>query len=112
VQEITTALVAKDFPAIEKAARRIGYSDQMGQMCTHMGAGAAGFTEMALNFHRTADTIAEAAKTRDSDAVLTALGRTLATCTSCHATFKQRVVDDATWASLTRQQAPSSAMHP
>jgi hypothetical protein len=36
---------------------------------------------------------------------------TLATCTSCHSTFKQEVVDDATWASRTKQAAPSGPMH-
>jgi hypothetical protein len=27
-------------------------------------------------------------------------------------TFKQDVVDDATWASMTKESAPSGAMHP
>lgn len=112
VQEIVTAVAANDFPAIEKSAGRIGYSEQMGMMCQHMGAGAPGFTEAALRFHHTADTIAEAAKQKDTQGVLTALGATLSTCTSCHATFKQEVVDDSTWASLTKQAAPSEPMHP
>ncbi len=112
VQDITAALAVKDFDAVEKAARRIGYSEQMGQMCTHMGAGAPGFTQAALEFHHTADTIAQAAKHHDATAVLTALTHTLATCTNCHATFKQRVVDEATWTSLTERAAPSEAMHP
>ena len=38
--------------------------------------------------------------------VLSALGDTLATCTGCHATFKQRIVDEATWASLAGRAAP------
>lgn len=111
VQAITKALAAKDFAGVETAASSIGYSQQEEQMCTHMGAGAPGFTEAALQFHHTADTIAEAARKRDADAVLAALTSTLATCTGCHATYKQQVVDDATWASLTQQAAPSSAMH-
>jgi cytochrome c556 len=109
VQQIVAAIGAKDFVAIEKAAGRIGYSEQMGQMCTHMGAGAPGFTEAALNFHHTADTIGAAAKKRDLAGVLTALNNTLATCTSCHATFKQHVVDDALWGQLTKQPAPHPA---
>jgi Cytochrome C' len=111
VQEITTALATKDFAAIEKSSARIGYSEQMGQMCTHMGAGAPGFTDAAVEFHHTADTIADAAKKQDADAVLSALNRTLATCTSCHAKFKQRVVDEATWSSLTQQKVPSGPPH-
>ena len=83
VQAIAQALAATDFSAIEQAVGRIGYSD----------------------------TIADAAKKRDPDAVLAALTLTLATCTSCHATYKQQVVDDSTWTSLTQQTAPSSPMH-
>jgi len=112
IQEIVAAVAANDFPAIEKSAGRIGYSEQMGMMCQHMGARAPGFTEAALRFHHTADTIAEAAKQKDAPGVLTALATTLSTCTSCHAAFKQHLVDDATFASLTKQAAPSGPMHP
>jgi len=107
VQDIAAAVATKDFGAIEKAASRIGYSEQMGQMCTHMGAGAPGFTDAALTFHHTADTIGEAAKKRDADAVLVALNNTLAACAGCHAKYKQNVVDDASWASLTHEAAPN-----
>jgi hypothetical protein len=31
---------------------------------------------------------------QDSSAVLRALGETLSTCTSCHATYKQKVVNE------------------
>lgn len=113
VQEIAAAAGARDFAAIEKAARRIGYSEQMGQMCNHMGAGAPGFTDKALEFHHAADKIGDAAGKQDMDAVWKALGTTLATCTGCHATFKQQVVDDATWTAATRQAVPAGRMgHP
>jgi hypothetical protein len=81
----------------------------MGQMCNHMGAGAPGFTEQALAFHHTADKIGAAARKRDMPGVVSALGETLATCTGCHATFKQKVVDEATWASLTGRTSPRQA---
>jgi hypothetical protein len=110
VQEIVSALATKDFAAIEKSAGRMGYSEQMGQMCTHMGAGAPGFTEQALNFHHTADKIGDAAKKRDADAVMKALTDTLATCTSCHAAFKQQVVDEAAWTAATKMAAPTQPM--
>jgi hypothetical protein len=93
VQVIVNALTKEDFVEIEKATKRIGYSKQMEQMCTHMGAGAPGFTELALQFHRTADTIGEAARFKDRAAVLKALDKTLQTCTSCHAQFRQQIVD-------------------
>ena len=93
VQEIVAGVGANDFDAIEKASRRIGYSEQMGQMCSHMGAGAPGFTEQALTFHHTADKIGDAAHSHDMKVVLSALSETMATCTGCHAAFKQHVVD-------------------
>ena len=107
VQEIVAALHADDFVAVERAAGRIGFSDQMGRMCSHMGAGAPGFTEQALAFHHTADEIAIAAKKRDRDGVTKALDATLKTCTSCHAVWKQQVVDEATWQRLTSMAPPS-----
>lgn len=106
VQEIVTGLVASDFEAVERAAGRIGYSEQMAQMCSHMGTGAPGFTDKALAFHRTADTIKEAAVRRDAGAALAALGATLATCTGCHAEYRQQLVDEPTFHGLTGGEAP------
>jgi hypothetical protein len=107
VQEIVAGASAGDFAAIERAAGRIGFSEQMGRMCTHMGAGAPGFTEQALKFHHTADTIGDAARRKDSQAVWTALGETLQTCTGCHAVWKQSIVDEETWTRLTTAPGPT-----
>lgn len=104
VQEIVLATSKNDFAAVEKAAARLGYSDAMAQMCTHMGAAAPGFTERALAFHHHADKIGEAAKRNDPAAVLTALGQTLSECASCHASYKQHVVDDAAWAAASGER--------
>jgi len=106
IQEIVGAVGAGDFDAIARAAATIGYSEQMGQMCNHIGAGAPGFTEQALRFHHTADKISESARKRDMPGVLSSLGDTLATCTGCHATFKQKIVDETMWTSLADQPAP------
>jgi len=100
VQEVVTALAGDDFAAVERAARRLGFSEPMARMCTHMGAAAPGFTERALAFHRTADTIGVAARRHDHSAVVQALGTTLSSCTDCHAAFKQQLVDEATWNEL------------
>lgn len=107
VQEIILAAGREDFSGVEKAVARMGYSPQMGQMCTHMGAGAKGFTEQALSFHHTADSIAAAARHRDRPAVMAALGATLQACTGCHETYRQHVVDEATWTHLTSMAAPT-----
>ena len=106
VQEIIAALSIADFSAAETAAARIGFSNTMGQMCTHMGAGAPGFSEQAIEFHHTADSIGDAARERDGARLLLALHATLQACTSCHAVWKQRVVDEPTWQRLTASATP------
>jgi hypothetical protein len=92
VEAVVTAAAVGDFAQVAVAAKRMGYSDAMGRMCQHMGAGAPGFTEQALSFHHTADEIAEAATKQDQAAVLAALSETLRACTSCHQTYKQQLV--------------------
>jgi len=106
VGQIVAAVSTQDFDGVQKAAKRIGYSEQMGMMCQHMGAAAPGFTELSLKFHHTADAIGEAAKRRDSDGVLQSLGDTVALCTSCHQTFKQQIVSDAAWSALMKTSPP------
>jgi len=94
VQEVVTAVATRDFVKVASSAQRIGYSEAMGQMCEHMGAGAPGFTEQALDFHRSAERIIAAAKREDSPGVLAALGDTLSKCTACHAAYKQKIVSE------------------
>ena len=112
VQEIIAAAATDDFEGVEKAATKIGSSPQMKQMCNHMGAGADGFTERALGFHETADGIIEAAKEKDKKAVMVSLEKTLQTCTSCHAEYKQQVVSPGEWNEITGMGAPGGqGMH-
>jgi hypothetical protein len=101
IQGVTSGLATEDWNAIVEAVAPIGLSPQKQMQCEHMGSGADGFTELALDFHRRADTIAEAAARKDAKAVLTATANTLDACTSCHATFRQDVVDAVTWAERT-----------
>jgi hypothetical protein len=56
-----------------------------------------GVRDDVLEFHHTADSIASAARQRDLAEVMRALSSTLQTCTGCHATYRQSVVDEATW---------------
>jgi hypothetical protein len=108
VQDIALAASRGDFVAIERASETLGLSPGMSRMCEHMGKGAAGFTEQALTFHRSADAITAAARRHDGAAVMNALGATLQRCTGCHATFRQKIVDEATWTRLTAD-APRAA---
>ena len=112
IQQITAAAAQEDWDAVAKASKQIESSPQMQQMCQHMGAGAEGFTDMALEFHARADKIGEAAQKKDLKEVLKATSHTLETCTSCHATYKQHVVDASTWQDLTgSQHKPDPSMH-
>ena len=103
IQRITDGLAREDWEEITRASTLLEDSPQMRQMCEHMGAGAEGFTEMALDFHGRADAIGEAARARDGAAVLRATSNTLQACTGCHAAFRQEIVDAATWKARTGQ---------
>lgn len=97
IQRITEGLSREDWGEIAQASALIEASPHMQQTCQHMGAGAEGFTEMALDFHRRADAIGAAARAQDAGAVLRATSHTLEACTGCHAAFRQEIVDPATW---------------
>ena len=106
VQDVVLAMATGDYEGVERAAQRIGYSEQMGRMCTHMGAGAPGFAEQSLRFHHAADRIGEAARRRNGAQVLHELGATLQVCTGCHAIWKQQIVDESTWRQLVASAPP------
>lgn len=111
VQRITEALSREDWDGVAEAAKLIESSPRMQQMCRHMGSGAEGFTELALDFHRRADAIGVAAKAKDGKAVLQATSNTLQACTSCHAAYRQDVVDAATWEARTGAAHDPAMMH-
>jgi hypothetical protein len=93
VQRIVDGAARGDWEAVAAAGAQIGSSPEMQQTCERMGAGAPGFTELALEFHRRADAIGEAAKTHDTAAVLRATSYALQACTECHGKYRQDVVD-------------------
>lgn len=112
IQRINLGLAEGDWDEVGKAIDLIGSSPQMAKMCEHMGAGAEGFTELALSFHAKADLIREPAKNKDVSGTLRATAETVQVCTTCHATYRQDVVDAATWAARTgSDHAPSPEMH-
>ncbi len=97
VQRIIAALQTGNLVAVGESAKEMGFSPQMGQMCEMMGAATPGFAKIALKFHHTADEIGAAASKRDEPVVLSALAKTLAICTTCHAAYVQKVVSDEAW---------------
>ncbi len=105
VQKIIAATAVHDFDGISRAAHSMGYSEQTAAMCSNMGAATPGFTERAIQFHLSADAITAAADNKNMDGVMTALGKTLAHCTGCHAMYRQEVVDQTTWQQLQEHTA-------
>ncbi|MEL6547742.1 MAG: hypothetical protein AAFQ82_24165, partial [Myxococcota bacterium] len=97
IQEVTDALSREDWSSIATASARIESSEEMARSCEHMGARADGFTALALDFHRRADGIGEAALRKDRVGVLTATADTLAACTGCHSQFRQELVSAESW---------------
>lgn len=106
VQQITDGVAREDWEAVASAASRFATSPEMQLQCEHMGLGADGFTERALDFHRRADGIVAAANEHDTKKVLVATATTLEACTGCHATYRQDVVTEAAWAERTGSAAP------
>lgn len=111
IQRITDGLAREDWEEVASASALIESSPQMRQMCQHMGAGAPGFTEMALDFHRRADAIGEAARAQNVAAVLRATSNTLESCTGCHAAFRQEVVTAPEWQRRTGEAGDPAGMH-
>ena len=110
VQEIVAGLAAEDYDAVRRSASRLGFSEEAGQMCEHLGAASAAFTRQALAFHHLADGIAAAALDHDRQRVLAELSATLRACKDCHAAWKQELVDQTTWnrlVSAARSSGPS-----
>lgn len=111
IQRIVDGLAREDWDEVADASALIESSPQMQQMCQHMGAGAPGFTSLALDFHARADAIGVAARAHDGPAVLSATSNTLAACTGCHAAYRQDLVDAETWAQRTGSTHDPAAMH-
>jgi len=111
IERITDGLAREDWEEIGSASTLIGSSPQTESMCSQMGAGAEGFTERALDFHRRADAIGDAARAQDGAAVLRATSETLAACTGCHAMYRQEIVDPAEWQRRTGREGESAAGH-
>jgi hypothetical protein len=100
VEGVVAALAVDDWAGVEVAAAQLGSSPEMAQTCSHLGAAADGFTDQALAFHETADRVVQAARAQDTAAVLRATSETLQACTGCHATWRQQVVHEAEYGSL------------
>jgi hypothetical protein len=111
IQRIIGAAASEDWEGVAAASALIESSPRMQRMCQHMGAGAEGFTELALDFHERADEIGIAAQAEDKTAILEATSNTLKACTSCHSSYRQEVVNAATWQERTGSDHNPGMMH-
>ena len=88
VKSIIDLLSDNQFDKAAKVAHlKLGLTEEMRKMCTSFENKE--FTNMGLEFHKSADNLGEVLKTRDKDKSLQALSVTMNYCVDCHATFRQ-----------------------
>lgn len=69
------------------AHAQLGLTPKMQSMCTVFGNDD--FKKLGFAFHKSGDELGEVLKTRDTNASLRALNKTMQYCVACHATFRQ-----------------------
>jgi len=88
VQTIIGLIGEGDFnTASEIAHSQLGLTEEMEKMCNNFNNEQ--FTNLGLEFHKSADTLGETLKTKDISTSLRALHTTMGYCVQCHATFRQ-----------------------
>lgn len=88
VQTLITLIANDEFDKASKVAyKQLGSTTEMKLMCASFGNKQ--FENLGLNFHKEADNMSEILKTKDKKKSLQALSKTMNSCISCHATFRQ-----------------------
>jgi hypothetical protein len=88
VQTIVGLMADGDFNAASEIAHsRLGLTEEMKTMCNMFDN--SNFKKLGLQFHESADVLAEVLKTKDMNKSLRALHTTMGYCVQCHATFRQ-----------------------
>ncbi|WP_456372019.1 cytochrome c [Thiolapillus sp.] len=88
IQGIVGLIGKGDFDtASELAHNRLGLTEDMQKMCNMFEN--ENFRNLGLQFHKSADHLAEVLKTKDANQSLQALSETMGYCVQCHATFRQ-----------------------
>ncbi|MFK5958925.1 MAG: cytochrome c, partial [Lutibacter sp.] len=68
---------------------KLGLTDDMKMMCSSFNNQK--FEQLGLGFHNNADEMAKIFMTKDKNKSLEALSKTMKSCVSCHASFKQQI---------------------
>ena len=88
VNSIISLMSENKFEDASKIARsQLGSTPEMLKMCRMMGNEK--FTALGLAFHKSGDDLGDALKTKDVNASLRALNKTMQYCVECHATYRQ-----------------------
>lgn len=66
---------------------KLGLTPEMQKMCSMFGDEK--FAELGFAFHKSGDDLGDALQTKDVDASLRALGKTMQYCVACHAAYRQ-----------------------
>lgn len=88
IREIVGLIADNKFDnAAQIAHEKLGLTPDMQQMCGSFGNDQ--FKTLGFAFHKSADDLADALKTKNTQTSLRALHQTLNYCVECHATFRQ-----------------------
>jgi hypothetical protein len=96
MDRIATGLWHKDYDLIEEGARSIAHHPkidpaQLAKIKKALGKEIQGFVSMDKSVHSTSTELVQAAQAQDWSAVLDAHERLTRGCTSCHATYRERL---------------------
>lgn len=88
VQSIVGLIADNHFnEASEVAHTKLGMTEGMGKMCNKIDNDD--FKKLGKTFHKSADTLADILKTKDTKKSLQALNTTMGYCVQCHEVFRQ-----------------------
>jgi len=88
VKSVINFLSKDEFDSASEVAHSgLGLTKQMEKMCTSFNNPE--FVKLGLEFHRSADSLADVLKTKDKNKSLQALSTTMNFCVVCHSTFRQ-----------------------
>ncbi len=102
IQKVTAALAEKNFDQALLAAQSLVSSSSTTAQCNAMGSAAPGFSAMGLKLHSQADLMIVSIKNRNLIPALKQLGSTLQTCTSCHASYRHKIVTEEQFRNLNK----------
>lgn len=88
VNSVISLMSENKFEDASKIAHsKLGSTPEMLKMCRMMGN--ENFTTLGLAFHKSGDDLGNVLKTKDVNASLRALNKTMQYCVECHATYRQ-----------------------